>query len=322
MSGIRALLIPLVAAALLAGTVQATPAAAAAAGSVPAAGSATAAIAAAAGRPAGQVRFTVGTHNVKHATGTVNAFADVIGWQELDRPVGWAAARNLAGYRSYLPAADPGKEDAISWNDTKFELVGGHSRLTHHGQAKVTPNRYVNWVVLRHRNSGLTVAFVNTHFISGAWNKHPNRQQRWLLHQRVLQEVVADLHQRGLPVVVVGDMNRQDTIDLAGTARVPVGSGDRTPIDQLYVSRGHAVGAAVRLSNFGSDHPAYRAVVTFPKPKAASPATNPPVDQPTTEPPVDQPATEPPPADAEVAAFLALLTRLAALLDRLRGASS
>ncbi|RYZ44046.1 MAG: hypothetical protein EOO71_00820 [Myxococcaceae bacterium] len=210
---------------------------------------------------------TVATHNTLHGQATFKPLADVIGWQEVDTSEGHTKLGALESYDHFRPGEnrlDARNSIAISWRRNKFEKTGDGSRLTHGGEAEVTPARFVNWVVLKHKETGAKLAFVNTHYISGAWNgEHPERQERWRTHNAAVLEVVADLRGRGLPVVLVGDFNRPLSQDIPGMNHLRTAGVDGVPIDQIYVREGIGTGPAERLEKYGSDHFAHTATVAY-----------------------------------------------------------
>jgi exonuclease III len=210
---------------------------------------------------------TVATHNTHYGDATFRPLADIIGWQEVSTAEGHNKLDALEYYDHFRPGAgrlDARNSIAISWRRNKYDMTGNGSRLTHGGEAGVTPSRFVNWVVLKHKETDSKVAFVNTHYISGAWNgEHPERQDRWRTHNQVVLEVVADLRGRGLPVVLVGDFNRALSQDIPGMNHLRTAGVEGVPIDQIYVRIGIGTGAAERLEKYGSDHFAYTATVQF-----------------------------------------------------------
>ncbi|RKH64008.1 endonuclease/exonuclease/phosphatase family protein [Corallococcus llansteffanensis] len=210
---------------------------------------------------------TVATHNTLHGQATFKPLADVIGWQEVDTAEGHSKLGALEFYDHFRPGEDQldaRNSIAISWRKNKYEKTGDGSRLTHGGEAGVTPSRFVNWVVLKNKETGAKLAFVNTHYISGAWNgEHPERQERWRTHNAVVREVVAELLGRDLPVVLVGDFNRPLSQDIPGMNHLRTAGVDGVPIDQIYVSVGIGTGPAERLEKSGSDHFAYTATVQY-----------------------------------------------------------
>ncbi|WP_426753825.1 endonuclease/exonuclease/phosphatase family protein [Myxococcus sp. Y35] len=210
---------------------------------------------------------TVATHNTLRGQATFKPLADVIGWQEVSTAEGHSKLGALEYYDHYRPGEErlaARNSIAISWRKNKYERTGGGSRLTHGGEAGVTPARFVNWVVLKNKETGAKLAFINTHYISGAWNgQHPERQERWRTHNAVVREVVAELRGRGLPVVLVGDFNRQLSQDIPGMNHLRTAGVSGVPIDQIYVSQGIGTGPAERLEKYGSDHFAYTATVRY-----------------------------------------------------------
>lgn len=210
---------------------------------------------------------TVATHNTLHGQATFRPLADVIGWQEVDTAEGHSKLGAMEFYDHFRPGADrldARNSIAISWRRNKYEKTGDGSRITHGGTAGVTPSRFVNWVVLKNLETGAKLAFINTHYISGAWNgEHPERQELWRTHNAVVREVVAELRGRDLPVVLVGDFNRALSQDIPGMNHLRTAGVDGVPIDQIYVSIGIGTGPAERLEKFGSDHFAYTATVQY-----------------------------------------------------------
>ncbi|MFP2958413.1 endonuclease/exonuclease/phosphatase family protein [Myxococcus sp. 1LA] len=210
---------------------------------------------------------TVATHNTLRGQATFKPLADIIGWQEVENAEAHNKLEGLEHYNHFRPGEErlaARNSIAISWRKNKFEKTGDGSRLTHGGTAGETPSRFVNWVVLKHKETGAKLAFINTHYISGAWNgQHPDRQERWRTHNAVVREVVAELLGRGLPVVLVGDFNRQLAQDIPGMNHLRTAGVSGVPIDQIYVSQGIGTGPAERLERYGSDHFAYTATVRY-----------------------------------------------------------
>ncbi|MEH3034651.1 MAG: hypothetical protein PGN07_11640 [Aeromicrobium erythreum] len=210
-------------------------------------------------------QVTIATHNTWHGKAQVRPLADVIGWQEVDTAAGQQKLDALAGYATFRPRPAEGAAAAanavpISWKRSVFEKTGSGFVRTHPGESGVTPSRFVTWVVLKHRESGKKLGFVNTHYISGAWSGKPARQQRWLDHNKAVKQVVADLTARGITVALSGDFNRhQGQASYLGLERFATPQASQVPYDQLYATRGHVVGSAERLQKFGSDvHFAWR----------------------------------------------------------------
>lgn len=217
----------------------------------------------------GPTTVYIGTHNTRHGTSQLNNFAGVIGWQELDNAKAWQRLRtSLPGYANYFPGKDAAKEDTISWRKDRFTKLHEGYILTHKGQAGVTPNRYVTWVQLSDRANGHRFLVLNTHFISGAWNKYPARQARWLTHYRKLKNLIVTLNDQypGSPIFVVGDFNRAKAMWMPrGVSYVHIAGASGTPLDQEYAQKGKLKSwtQVSRLQKWGSDHYAYRFKVTF-----------------------------------------------------------
>lgn len=212
--------------------------------------------------------ITVGTHNSHYGDGSFESFAGVIGWQEVNDPADRDKLNRRLGsaYRTYYPPDGPAKAVPISWRADRFTKTGGGSVRTHGGEAGVTPARYVNWVVLDIAGTSSSIIVVNTHFISGAWSGHPERQARWLKHYEVLKNTVARLRQNhpNKALFVVGDFNRAKAMWLPSPVKyVPVAGVSGVPIDHIYAPTTTTHGKVARLQKWGSDHYAYRLYVTL-----------------------------------------------------------
>ena len=212
--------------------------------------------------------ISIGTHNTLRGAASFERFAGVIGWQEVNEPEDRAKLGNRLGaeYDTFFPAAEPAKAVPISWRAERFRLANSGSVRTHEGEAGVTPARYVNWVILELRGTDKRFIVVNTHFISGAWGPHPERQARWNRHYEVLRDKVAEMRQNhpATPIFVVGDFNRHRAVDLPTPIRyVPVGGGGDVPLDHVYAPSNIEHGQAQRLPTWGSDHHAYLVYATF-----------------------------------------------------------
>jgi hypothetical protein len=213
-------------------------------------------------------QIAIGTHNTLHGTASFEPFAGVIGWQEVTDPEDRTKLDNQLGaeYATFYPADGPAKAVPISWRVDRFQKVGSGSVRTHDGEAGVTPARYVNWVVLEIRGTGQRFIVVNTHFISGAWGPHPERQARWILHYEILYDRVAQLRQNhpGKPIFVVGDFNRHRAMAMPTPIRyVPVEGGGDVPLDHMYAPSNISHTLTQRLPTWGSDHHAYKLYATF-----------------------------------------------------------
>lgn len=218
-------------------------------------------------RAADDVVVRVGTHNVLHGKGAFRAFGHVVGWQEVDSPAARdKLRRSLPAYKHFFPKDGAAKSVPISWRADRFELVKSGSIRTHRGEAKVTPSRYVNWVLLKQPAKNKRFLVLNTHFISGAWTKHPNRQARWLRHADRLRDLVKKLGDQhpNTPIVLVGDFNRHKTVALPHQVQhIKVAGVAGVPIDQMYATKSVKNTQVQRLDKAGSDHFAYRFTATF-----------------------------------------------------------
>lgn len=212
--------------------------------------------------------ISIGTHNTHYGDASFEPFAGVIGWQEVESPAAITKLGNRLGadYNTYFGGGGPASAIPVSWRVDRFQKLGEGSVQTHGGEAGVTPARYVNWVRLEIRGTGTQLIVVNTHFISGAWSGHPERQARWNLHYQVLRDKVAALKQNhpGVPIFVIGDFNRSQAMGMPNPVQyVPVAGAGGVPIDQMYAPSNISHTAVSREPAWGSDHNAYRMFATI-----------------------------------------------------------
>lgn len=136
----------------------------------------------------------------------------VVGLQEIRPAYRHVLRVVLRGHR--WRGAWKGTRIPIVWDNRTHRLVGrGEKIRTHSGRARTSPARYLVWVILEERATGLRFVVVNTHMVSGAWNRKRKRhkawrRQAWVDHWEAQDETVEELHATGLPVFAVGDLNR------------------------------------------------------------------------------------------------------------------
>jgi len=241
--------------------------------------------------------FSIGSHNVERGSTNPSEyppFANIIGYQEVkdngNGPVLAGLESTGMDYRLLRQTTGPEEQVPIAFNRARFSLVRidgvdqDFYRKTHDGWicpngTGASPHRYVHWAILESQRTHQSFAVINTHFVSGAWNGTWNcddekRQQMWEHHLRVLINVYQGLKAQGLPVLLVGDMNRHgkltehddsivDPTGLGGLCYVPLDGGDTAGIDQIYVSCDMDGRAGERLEKYGSDHFAVKARLTL-----------------------------------------------------------
>ncbi len=113
----------------------------------------------------------------------------------------------------------------------------------HKGLARVSPTRFVTWQKVARTRGDRTVRFVlmNTHFVSGAWNRKPDRadawrKAHWKKHFAKMGDLVRSFNAQGLTVVGGGDFNRSIARGLkkfTGTQRWLYSDGG---IDKIFVA--------------------------------------------------------------------------------------
>lgn len=180
--------------------------------------------------------------------------ADVILWQEVETRDHRRAIEALPGYATFWPGG-PADAIPISYRLATFTTARfGQVRRAHAGEAKVTPARYVASIILTDLD-GVVWPVVNTHMISAAWTRHPERRKRWNRHARILARRCRYLARRWGRVVGGGDVNR-DHWTPAGTVGIwpqrPTHGSRR--YDLLFVRGRIALNATAWSVDTASDH--------------------------------------------------------------------
>lgn len=190
---------------------------------------------------------------------------DVILWQEMAPKRYKQALRDLGPEWTH---AHLNLEVPISWRDDEWELVYEGSILAHEGKATASPNRYIAWVVLRHRATGKLVGFVNSHYVSGAWNGKLKtfkqwRKRMWVQHYALHVELIEALKLLGVPVVGGGDFNRAHVSPFTDDLKWLVNHG----IDYLFAVEHDAAitskGTGACPGFFYTDHQPRKALLTI-----------------------------------------------------------
>jgi len=192
----------------------------------------------------------------------------LIGWQEIGPGRYFDAIKKLGpGWGHYMPH-DGGLHipNPISWKKSVWKKEDAGFLRTHHGKAKVSPNRYITWVKLKNRATGETVVRVNTHLVSGAWGEHKPttewRRAMWKQHMEKLDGLVDRFKKQGLPVIIGGDFNR-DSFEVMGRRvvydnKLNVGTHGGSTLDYVMHTRDpqlHRRGRHVQ-HGYASDHDA------------------------------------------------------------------
>ena len=142
----------------------------------------------------------------------------LVGWQEIGegdpdtREKGWIDQYFSIMYRN-LHLADAGHRVPIS-APKAYNVVSQRVTSVHGGKEGVSPNRVISEAVLAAANdTALRFAFLNTHFVAGAWNGKEDpyeawRDEMWELHFQKMRTVMEGYRAQGLPIIWTGDCNR------------------------------------------------------------------------------------------------------------------
>ena len=166
--------------------------------------------------------FTLGTLNllkkdsapeVTADIGKATAHVDILAMQENSRDPVRAAVAALATAPHWAVRVPEGPAGAnpIAWRTDLFDETDHGHRRAHRGKAGVTPARFVTWVVLRHKTSGLVLLVLDVHPINAyAGQDKPPRALRDQLAEAYWRTVVAittELQDQYDGVLLGGDFN-------------------------------------------------------------------------------------------------------------------
>jgi|GEM_PF-4881203 hypothetical protein len=210
----------------------------------------------------------MGQRQVVHDVRKAAQQGGLIGWNEISPDRYFQAIKDLGPKWSHYMPHDGGLHipNPISWKNEVWKKEDAGFLKTHNGKAKVSPNRYITWVKLKHRASDKEIVRINTHLVSGAWGEHKPttawRREMWNIHMRKLHDLVAKFEAKGLEVIVGGDFNR-DSYKVLGNQvaydnKLNVGTHGRSTFDYLMHTRNETfkrIGGHIE-HGFASDHDA------------------------------------------------------------------
>lgn len=157
----------------------------------------------------------------------VRRVADVCGFQELGEVEDHEDVLTALGpdwllERGGLSVA--GCDNPIGYDTREWTLVDSGHVLLHEGMEGVSYNRFLVWADLRRVDRPRAVLrFANGHFVAHVFGRdnatrpdHLLRVRTWEQDYQVTEQFIRDTIGAGLPVVLVGDMNRRDFKPPAG----------------------------------------------------------------------------------------------------------
>lgn len=212
---------------------------------------ATPAGAATAWRNLGVITANIGRDNLSRRHAAIIAVRDalsmegsqdrpLVGWQEIgegdgdEKEKGWIN-EHFGPYYNNLHLNDGGHRVPIS-APKAYTLLSQRVTPVHGGLEGVSPNRVISEALLSAADDpALTFAFLNTHFVAGAFNGQEDpheawRDRMWALHFDTLRTTMEYWLSRGYPVIWTGDTNRDPMPKLFPLKETrPFGAG----IDQI-----------------------------------------------------------------------------------------
>ncbi len=131
----------------------------------------------------------------------------------------------------------------IAYNAQTLTLLQQGSKKTSSSKTKMTEQRYVEWAIFRHKETGKQFFFANVHLDPGKTSKVVAMQKKQL--QQIL-DVINAKNPTQLPTYVVGDFNSHKWIDPANAPYdLMVRAGYVDPLGNTHKSTKEAPGAIV-----------------------------------------------------------------------------
>ncbi|HEY9723662.1 MAG TPA: endonuclease/exonuclease/phosphatase family protein [Oscillatoriaceae cyanobacterium] len=144
---------------------------------------------------------------------------DVVGFQEFEKPQAQEFVKQAGNEYALYPGLNKkihDSENSIAWRKDKWDLVKAQTFPVHYFNGNI---RHVPIVLLRDKQTGQEVYFVNTHNPADT-KQHPN-QGKWRAADMPIEaSVMNQLKASGLPVIFTGDFNDKqgmENLDHAGT---------------------------------------------------------------------------------------------------------
>lgn len=151
---------------------------------------------------------------VRHDVQKAARNADLIGWNEIAPDRYRQAIRDLGPEWGHFMPKDGNYKisNPISYRKDEWKFLDGDAEKTHDGKAGICPARYITWAKLKHKGSNEKIVRINTHLVSGAFNKTSShnawRRASWNTHMKKLSAMVKKFEGQGFKVVVAGDFNK------------------------------------------------------------------------------------------------------------------
>lgn len=166
-----------------------------------------------------------------------------------------------AGYRTVGLAS----ENPLAVRRDRWDVASAHIRFLTPGYAAITPTRTATVAVLDNR-LGDRLVVICTHLVSGAWARHPVtaptlRRALWTTAVHKIRALIHRWHQRGVDVLVAGDLNRPGSVRWTPRTRVIANTG-LLQLALIPASRKTRItatsGVTIPTSNLFTDHPIIR----------------------------------------------------------------
>ncbi len=151
---------------------------------------------------------------VRHDVQKAARNADLIGWNEIAPDRYRQAIRDLGPEWGHFMPKDGNYKisNPISYRKDEWKFLDGDAVKTHDGKAGICPARYITWAKLKHKGSNEKIVRINTHLVSGAFNKSSSqnawRRASWNTHMKKLSAMVKKFEGQGFKVIVAGDFNK------------------------------------------------------------------------------------------------------------------
>ena len=153
-------------------------------------------------------------------------------------------------------------ETPIAFRRSKWRLIWRQIYKMHEGHANASPTRRVVVALLQHKRTGLYMAFVCSHRVSGAWNNKLKafkfwRKKAWMKHDEGEKVVLLDLYDRGITWLRFADFNRLDVDPVHDEEVLLMGHNNIVKMTYLVAPGGVDLGVLEKemIRDVHTDHP-------------------------------------------------------------------
>ena len=159
------------------------------------------------------IQGTMSTAKIEHDIEKLSkvGWVEFVLWSEITYPKSKKALKKFYPDEKWIHVHE-NTEVPISINKKHWEYVTSGRLKTHGGLIHISPQRFIVWVIVKHKATGAQLVVTNSHWVSGAWRAKNSflswRRRMWNTHFAKHKALVKEFTSAGYSVVGGGDWNR------------------------------------------------------------------------------------------------------------------